>query len=58
MLKLVALSVVLAMVNAMEFEIRNNEIGAIWVGIQGNPNKEHLHNGGFVLEAGASVSSC
>lgn len=56
MLKLVALSVVLAMVNAMEFEIRNNEIGAIWVGIQGNPNKEHLHNGGFVLEAGASVS--
>ncbi|CAG9855685.1 unnamed protein product [Phyllotreta striolata] len=39
--------------NAVEFEIVNKEIGAVWVGIQGNAGKPHLENGGFVLEAGA-----
>ncbi|XP_072391832.1 uncharacterized protein [Diabrotica undecimpunctata] len=41
---------------AVEFEIVNKEIGAVWVGIQGNSGKEALANGGFILEAGASRS--
>lgn len=48
-----AFMAVLIAVDAAEFEIVNKEIGAIWVGIQGNANKAHLENGGFVLEAGA-----
>lgn len=51
----IIISAVLIAVDAAEFEIVNKEIGAIWVGIQGNANKAHLENGGFVLEAGARV---
>ncbi|XP_050297163.1 uncharacterized protein LOC126736704 isoform X2 [Anthonomus grandis grandis] len=38
------------------FTITNKDGGPIWVGIQGNPGKEHLSNGGFKLEQGASKS--
>ncbi|CAH1101162.1 unnamed protein product [Psylliodes chrysocephalus] len=41
---------------AIEFQFVNKEIGAVWVGIQGNSGKEALANGGFILEAGASTS--
>lgn len=57
MFKLIVVAVILAVVNAVEFEIQNKDGGDIWVGIQGNPNKEHLSNGGFVLGAGQSVSN-
>lgn len=44
-----------ASINAVEFQITNKEIGAIWVGIQGNSGKAALQNGGFILQAGATV---
>lgn len=46
----------IAMASAVDFEIQNNLPGAIWVGILGNGGKAPLANGGFVLEAYASVS--
>ncbi|KAJ8919978.1 hypothetical protein NQ315_006508 [Exocentrus adspersus] len=55
MFKLVVGVVLLATVYAVDFEIRNKEIGAIWVGIQGNDGKTPLAGGGFILEAGAST---
>ncbi|KAJ8942403.1 hypothetical protein NQ318_014449 [Aromia moschata] len=54
MLKLAVGALLLVAVQAVDFQIVNNEIGAIWVGIQGNADKSALENGGFVLEAGAS----
>lgn len=57
MFKFVVLAVFLVTVNAVEFEIRNNDGGDVWIGIQGNPNNENLNNGGFVLGSGQSVSS-
>lgn len=41
--------------SAVEFEITNREIGAVWVGIQGNAGKHALENGGFILEKFATV---
>lgn len=55
MLTLAVISIILAISQAIEFQIVNKEIGAVWVGIQGNSGKEALANGGFILEAGASV---
>lgn len=55
MFKLVVVAVVLATAYAVEFEIKNLEIGDIWVGIQGNSGKEALEGGGFVLAPSASV---
>lgn len=43
-------------VEGVEFQFVNKEIGAVWVGIQGNSGKESLNNGGFILEAGTTVS--
>ncbi|KAK9874695.1 hypothetical protein WA026_005515 [Henosepilachna vigintioctopunctata] len=43
-------------INAVEFKIKNNERGEIWVGIQGNPGHPHLKNGGFKLAQGAQKS--
>lgn len=48
------LSLALA-VNAVEFIIKNNEQGPVWIGIQGNDGREPLANGGFVLDQGAQV---
>ncbi|KAG5869072.1 hypothetical protein JTB14_001264 [Gonioctena quinquepunctata] len=56
MLRLVATCVLVATVCGVEFQITNKEVGAIWVGIQGNSGKPALNNGGFVLEAGATTS--
>ncbi|XP_023016999.2 uncharacterized protein [Leptinotarsa decemlineata] len=56
MLKLVTLCILLTTVLAVEFQITNREIGAIWVGCQGNALKPALANGGFILEAGATIS--
>ncbi|KAJ8977873.1 hypothetical protein NQ317_014267 [Molorchus minor] len=56
MFKLIAVAVLLTEAHAVEFQFVNNEIGAVWVGIQGNPDKENLADGGFVLEAGAVTS--
>lgn len=55
MFKIVVLSI-LSIASAVEFQIINRESGAVWVGIQGNAGKPALENGGFILEAGASVS--
>ncbi|XP_044757458.1 thaumatin-like protein 1b [Coccinella septempunctata] len=34
---------------AIQYQIKNNAGGEIWVGIQGNPGHPHLNNGGFKL---------
>lgn len=47
---------ILTAAQAVDFEITNKEIGAIWVGIQGNADKVAMANGGFILGAGATVS--
>lgn len=52
---LVVLSFVLV-VRGVEIQFVNREIGAVWVGIQGNPGNQHLNNGGLIVGAGASVS--
>ncbi|GJQ74264.1 hypothetical protein Trydic_g23154 [Trypoxylus dichotomus] len=49
--KIVLLAAMIADCHSVDFIIRNNEIGAIWVGIQGSEGKAHLAKGGFVLEA-------
>nr|QGX74964.1 thaumatin [Oryctes rhinoceros] len=49
--KVVLLAALIAGCHSVNFIIRNNEIGAIWVGILGNAGKAPLANGGFVLEA-------
>lgn len=41
--------------HAIQFLIKNNAGGEIWVGIQGNPDHEHLNGGGFKLAQGAQV---
>ncbi|KAG5869074.1 hypothetical protein JTB14_001266 [Gonioctena quinquepunctata] len=56
MWKLATTTIFLTTVWAVEFQITNKEIGAIWVGILGNSGKAPLANGGFVLEAGATTS--
>ncbi|KAK9887276.1 hypothetical protein WA026_021585 [Henosepilachna vigintioctopunctata] len=43
-------------VKAVEFQIKNNLGGEIWVGILGNPGKEQLRNGGFKLAKGVQES--
>lgn len=48
------LSLALA-VSAVEFRIKNNEQGPVWIGIQGNDGREPLASGGFVLEQGEQV---
>ncbi|XP_022919413.1 uncharacterized protein [Onthophagus taurus] len=53
---LVFVATTFVVANCVEFRIRNNEIGAIWVGILGNANKAPLANGGFVLEANSETS--
>ncbi|KAK9874692.1 hypothetical protein WA026_005512 [Henosepilachna vigintioctopunctata] len=55
-LSLILLTLAVAAVNAIEFQIKNNEQGEIWIGIQGNPGHPHLNNGGFKLAQGAQVS--
>lgn len=50
-------SVALLTVQAVRFDIRNLEIGPVWVGIVGNDEKSVIENGGFVLDAGKSVSN-
>lgn len=45
----------LSVVYATEFQITNNQGGAVWVGILPNSGKAQLENGGFVLEAGQTV---
>ncbi|CAG9855907.1 unnamed protein product [Phyllotreta striolata] len=54
MLQSVIIPLILSSASAVQFEIVNKEIGAVWVGIQGNSGKEALANGGFILQAGAS----
>ncbi|KAF5288431.1 hypothetical protein FQR65_LT02083 [Abscondita terminalis] len=39
----------LVLVNGVQFIIRNDIPGPIWVGILGNPGHGHLNNGGFSL---------
>ncbi|KAJ8919979.1 hypothetical protein NQ315_006509 [Exocentrus adspersus] len=51
---LVVVATVFSAAIAVEFEIRNQEGGDIWVGIQGNSGKQTLEGGGFVLGAKAS----
>ncbi|XP_030755744.1 thaumatin-like protein, partial [Sitophilus oryzae] len=41
---------------AVRFNIQNLDGGPIWIGIQGNPGKENLANGGFKLAQGESRS--
>lgn len=45
---------ILSQANAATFEIQNQAGGPVWIGIQGNPGKAHLENGGFVLNQGQS----
>lgn len=45
-----------AVISAIEFQIKNNEGGQVWIGIQGNPGHQHLKNGGFSLGARQQVS--
>ncbi|KAJ8941000.1 hypothetical protein NQ314_010508 [Rhamnusium bicolor] len=49
MFKLIIAAILIVTVRAVDFEIRNNDGGDIWIGIQGNPGKENLANGGFIL---------
>lgn len=49
-------SLALLTVQAVRFDIRNLEIGPVWVGIVGKDEQSILENGGFVLDAGKSVS--
>ncbi|GJQ81656.1 hypothetical protein Trydic_g8534 [Trypoxylus dichotomus] len=53
--KIVLLTALIAGCHSVDFIIKNNEIGAIWVGILGNAGKAPLANGGFVLEAFAET---
>lgn len=53
--KVLVLVGLLAGAQCVNFIIRNNEVGAIWVGTQGNDGKAPLANGGFVLEAFTEV---
>lgn len=48
------LSLALA-VNAVQFIIKNNEQGPVWIGIQGNDGRQALENGGFILGQGEQV---
>ncbi|KAL3276956.1 hypothetical protein HHI36_012321 [Cryptolaemus montrouzieri] len=55
--EVIALLSVLALgCQAREFQIRNNDGGDIWIGIQGNPGQENLNNGGFILGSQQQVS--
>lgn len=49
-------AIMVAFSEAATFNIHNKDGGPIWIGIQGNPGKEHLANGGFKLAQGESVS--
>lgn len=53
--KLAAVLCLAVAVNAVEFRIKNNEQGPVWIGIQGNDGREPLANGGFVLAQGEQV---
>lgn len=39
----------------VEFRIKNNDGGDVWIGIQGNEGHIALGNGGFVLQSGGEV---
>lgn len=39
----------------VEFRIKNNDGGDVWIGIQGNDGKTALENGGFILGSGEQV---
>lgn len=47
---------VVAVVHGVEFRIKNNEGGDVWIGTQGNDGKAPLNNGGFVLHSKQQVS--
>ncbi|XP_045468649.1 thaumatin-like protein 1b [Harmonia axyridis] len=47
---------VLACTQAINFQIRNDAGGEVWIGIQGNPGHPHLNGGGFKLAQGAQVN--
>ncbi|KAL1513822.1 hypothetical protein ABEB36_003175 [Hypothenemus hampei] len=51
---IVSSALILAFCHAAKFNIHNKDGGPIWIGIQGNPGKEHLSNGGFKLAQGES----
>lgn len=53
--KLAVVALLAVATSAVEFRIKNNEIGDVWIGIQGNDGREALNNGGFVLGAGEQV---
>lgn len=55
LVKTLALALLALSATAVEFRIKNNEGGDIWVGIQGNDGRDPLNNGGFILGAGQQV---
>lgn len=58
MLNLLFLCVVtLSSIEAVLFEIKNLEIGPIWVGIKGYDGKDIIEDGGFNLASGMSVGT-
>lgn len=52
----IVLAAILAYCEAVKFNINNKDGGPIWIGIQGNSDKDNLENGGFKLAQGESVS--
>lgn len=48
--------IALAAKASVEFRIKNNDGGDVWIGIQGNDGKEALEGGGFVLGSGQQVN--
>lgn len=48
--------IVLSAEASVEFRIKNNDGGDVWIGIQGNDGKEALASGGFVLGSGEQVN--
>ena len=56
LLNVLVVAVAIWHAQAVEFRVRNNEIGPIWLGILGNAGKPPLANGGVVIGAGEQVS--
>lgn len=54
---MILVAILVAVCQAVEFEIANHDGGTIWIGIQGNSGKPLLENGGFALGSGQSVRS-
>lgn len=48
-------STALFAVQAVRFDVKNLEIGAIWVGVKEKPGKAVIEEGGFQLGAGQGV---